>query len=116
SRCRGGRGHRVAERGVRTDRRGRRRTEGPEAGRLRRSQHPREGTTGVLQSADEVDRAGQAVTKDCDRQGRTSRDLRHRRGEAMSYPPENYPLTPAGVDDYPVKVGSMLLTLVDPHK
>jgi hypothetical protein len=34
----------------------------------------------------------------------------------MSYPPENYPLTPAGVDDYPVKVGSMLLTLVDPHK
>jgi hypothetical protein len=25
-------------------------------------------------------------------------------------------LTPAGVDDYPVKVGSMLLTLVDPHK
>jgi hypothetical protein len=34
----------------------------------------------------------------------------------MSYPPENYPLTPAGVDDYPVKVGSMLLTLVDPHE
>jgi hypothetical protein len=34
----------------------------------------------------------------------------------MPYPPENYPLTPAGVDDYPVKVGSMLLTLVDPHK
>jgi hypothetical protein len=34
----------------------------------------------------------------------------------MSYPPENYPLTPAGVDDYPVKAGSMLLTLVDPHK
>jgi hypothetical protein len=34
----------------------------------------------------------------------------------MSYPPENYPLTPAGVEDYPVKVGSMLLTLVDPHK
>jgi hypothetical protein len=34
----------------------------------------------------------------------------------MAYPPENYPLTPAGVDDYPVKVGSMLLTLVDPHK
>jgi hypothetical protein len=34
----------------------------------------------------------------------------------MSYPPENYPLTPAGVDDYPVKVGSMLLTLVDPNK
>jgi hypothetical protein len=34
----------------------------------------------------------------------------------MPYPPDNYPLTPAGVDDYPVKVGSMLLTLVDPHK
>jgi len=34
----------------------------------------------------------------------------------MAYPPENYPLTPAGVDDYPVKAGSMLLTLVDPHK
>lgn len=34
----------------------------------------------------------------------------------MSYPPENYPLAPAGVDDYPVKVGSMLLTMVDPHK
>jgi hypothetical protein len=34
----------------------------------------------------------------------------------MAYPPENYPLTPAGVEDYPVKVGSMLLTLVDPHK
>jgi hypothetical protein len=34
----------------------------------------------------------------------------------MAYPPPNYPLTPAGVDDYPVKVGSMLLTLVDPHK
>lgn len=34
----------------------------------------------------------------------------------MAYPPANYPLTPAGVDDYPVKVGSMLLTLVDPHK
>jgi hypothetical protein len=34
----------------------------------------------------------------------------------MAYPPDNYPLTPAGVEDYPVKVGSMLLTLVDPHK
>lgn len=30
--------------------------------------------------------------------------------------PANYPLEPFGVDDYPVKVGSMLLTLVDPHK
>ena len=30
--------------------------------------------------------------------------------------PDNYPLEPRGVDDYPVKVGSMLLTLVDPHK
>ena len=30
--------------------------------------------------------------------------------------PTNYPLEPVGVDDYPVKVGSMLLTLVDPHK
>jgi len=27
-----------------------------------------------------------------------------------------YPLEPLGVDDYPVKVGSMLLTLVDPHQ
>ncbi len=26
------------------------------------------------------------------------------------------PLQPGGVDDYPVKVGSMLLTLVDPNK
>ena len=30
--------------------------------------------------------------------------------------PENYPLVARGVRDYPVKVGSMLLTLVDPHK
>jgi hypothetical protein len=29
---------------------------------------------------------------------------------------ENYPLEPGGVDDYPHKVGSMLLTLVDPHR
>jgi hypothetical protein len=28
----------------------------------------------------------------------------------------NYPLEPGGVNDYPVKVGSILLTLVDPHK
>ncbi len=28
----------------------------------------------------------------------------------------NYPLEPGGVDDYPVKLGTMLLTLVDPHK
>jgi hypothetical protein len=27
---------------------------------------------------------------------------------------ENYPLVVGGVDDYPVKVGSMLLTMVDP--
>lgn len=27
-----------------------------------------------------------------------------------------YPLEPGGVDDYPVKVGSMLLTMVDPHR
>jgi hypothetical protein len=26
-----------------------------------------------------------------------------------------YPLEPRGVNDYPIKVGSMLLTLVDPH-
>jgi hypothetical protein len=26
-----------------------------------------------------------------------------------------YPLVPEGVDDYPIKVGSLLLTLVDPH-
>jgi hypothetical protein len=29
---------------------------------------------------------------------------------------ETYPLSVGGVDDYPVKVGSMLLTMVDPHK
>jgi hypothetical protein len=29
---------------------------------------------------------------------------------------ENYPLVVGGVEDYPVKVGSMLLTLVDPSK
>lgn len=29
---------------------------------------------------------------------------------------ENYPLEVGGVDEYPHKVGSMLLTLVDPHK
>jgi hypothetical protein len=29
---------------------------------------------------------------------------------------ENYPLAVGGVADYPIKVGSMLLTLVDPHK
>ena len=29
---------------------------------------------------------------------------------------DSYPLQAGGVDDYPVKVGSMLLTLVDPHK
>jgi hypothetical protein len=29
---------------------------------------------------------------------------------------ENYPLEAGGVDDYPHKVGSMLLTLVDPHQ
>jgi hypothetical protein len=27
-----------------------------------------------------------------------------------------YPLEPGGVDDYPVKVGSMLLTMVEPHR
>jgi hypothetical protein len=30
--------------------------------------------------------------------------------------PANYPLEAFGVEDYPMKVGSMLLTLVDPHK
>ena len=30
--------------------------------------------------------------------------------------PTNYPLEAFGVDDYPMKVGSMLLTLVDPHR
>jgi hypothetical protein len=30
--------------------------------------------------------------------------------------PDNYPLEAGGVADYPVKVGSMLLTLVDPHQ
>ncbi|HEX3825177.1 MAG TPA: hypothetical protein VHV79_11995 [Mycobacteriales bacterium] len=34
----------------------------------------------------------------------------------MSYPRENYPLEPGGAEDYAVKVGSMLLTMVDPHK
>jgi len=29
---------------------------------------------------------------------------------------ENYPLAVGGIDDYPVKVGSMLLTMVEPHK
>jgi hypothetical protein len=29
---------------------------------------------------------------------------------------ENYPLEAGGVDDYPVRVGSMLLTMVDPHR
>jgi hypothetical protein len=29
---------------------------------------------------------------------------------------ETYPLVPEGVGDYPIKVGSMLLTLVDPHR
>jgi hypothetical protein len=29
---------------------------------------------------------------------------------------DTYPLTVGGVADYPVKVGSMLLTMVDPHK
>jgi hypothetical protein len=29
---------------------------------------------------------------------------------------ENYPFAVGGVDDYPIKVGSMLLTLVDPNK
>ena len=28
----------------------------------------------------------------------------------------DYPLTAGGVNDYPVKVGSMLLTLVDPER
>jgi hypothetical protein len=30
--------------------------------------------------------------------------------------PEDYPLVARGVADYPVKVGSILLTLVDPHR
>ena len=30
--------------------------------------------------------------------------------------PDNYPRVARGAGDYPVKVGSMLLTLVDPHK
>lgn len=30
--------------------------------------------------------------------------------------PDGYPLEPFGVDDYPVKLGSMLLTVVDPQK
>jgi hypothetical protein len=34
----------------------------------------------------------------------------------MSYPRDNYPLEPGSVEDYPVKAGSMLLTMVDPHK
>src|SRR5687767_13619932 len=35
-----------------------------------------------------------------------------RRGSRLTY----NPLEPGGVSDYPVKVGSMLLTLVDPNK
>ena len=35
---------------------------------------------------------------------------------SMQELPDGYPLRPAGIDDYPVKVGSMLLTLVDPHR
>src|SRR5437588_248469 len=31
-------------------------------------------------------------------------------------PTVDYPLEPLGVNDYPVKVGSMLLTMVDPHR
>jgi hypothetical protein len=34
----------------------------------------------------------------------------------MSELSESYPLVPGGVEDYPVKVGSMLLTIVDPNK
>jgi hypothetical protein len=34
----------------------------------------------------------------------------------VSYPREDYPLGAGGVEDYPVKVGSMLLTLVDPNR
>lgn len=33
----------------------------------------------------------------------------------MTLPPD-YPLVAHGVEDYPMKVGSMLLTLVDPHR
>jgi hypothetical protein len=29
---------------------------------------------------------------------------------------ENYPLQPGGVDDYPIKIGTALFTMVDPHK
>ncbi len=29
---------------------------------------------------------------------------------------DGYPLEVGGVDDYPVKVGSMLFTMVDPHR
>ena len=29
---------------------------------------------------------------------------------------DTYPLVPEGIGDYPIKVGSMLLTLVDPHE
>ena len=58
-----------------------------------------------------------AVAAHGDRQGSACRSDGPFRGEElMAYPPANYPLTPAGVEDYPVKVGSMLLTLVDPHK
>ena len=39
--------------------------------------------------------------------------MRRRRDGAVK---DGYPLEVGGVDDYPVKVGSMLLTLVDPHK
>jgi len=29
---------------------------------------------------------------------------------------QNYPLEPGGVDDYPIKIGTALFTMVDPHK
>jgi hypothetical protein len=35
--------------------------------------------------------------------------------EPVQEAPVNYPLEPLGVNDYPIKLGSMLLTLVDPH-
>ncbi|MGE0878734.1 MAG: hypothetical protein AB7L13_07585 [Acidimicrobiia bacterium] len=30
--------------------------------------------------------------------------------------PEGYPLKAAGIDDYPIKIGQVLFTMVDPHK
>src|SRR5690242_6951430 len=59
-------------------------------------------------------RASYSATCDAGRGGasfRTRTRSNPVRGAAV-----NYPLDVGGVDDYPIKVGSMLLTLVDPNR